>query len=110
MKLNSFWLWAAIIAALGVAFTVFDIIEVNEFIYFAGYVVLQYVILATAWNILGGYTGYVNFGSAGFFRRRRLHLGRHVQVRRSAAAAADPRRRDRLRADRARHGLSHACA
>ena len=28
---------------------------------------LQYVVLATAWNILGGYTGYVNFGSAGFF-------------------------------------------
>jgi len=25
------------------------------------------VILATAWNILGGYTGYVNFGSAAFF-------------------------------------------
>jgi branched-chain amino acid transport system permease protein len=24
-------------------------------------------VLATAWNILGGYTGYVNFGSAAFF-------------------------------------------
>ncbi len=29
--------------------------------------VLQYVVLATAWNILGGYAGYVNFGSAAFF-------------------------------------------
>jgi branched-chain amino acid transport system permease protein len=29
--------------------------------------VLQYIVLATAWNILGGYTGYVNFGSAAFF-------------------------------------------
>jgi len=29
--------------------------------------ILQYVVLATAWNILGGYGGYVNFGSAGFF-------------------------------------------
>ncbi len=28
---------------------------------------LQFVVLATAWNILGGYAGYVNFGSAGFF-------------------------------------------
>ena len=28
---------------------------------------LQYVVLATAWNILGGYFGYVNFGSAAFF-------------------------------------------
>jgi branched-chain amino acid transport system permease protein len=29
--------------------------------------VLQFVVLATAWNILGGYTGYVNFGTAAFF-------------------------------------------
>jgi branched-chain amino acid transport system permease protein len=39
----------------------------NEYLFFAGYVVLQYVVLATAWNILGGYTGYVNFGTAAFF-------------------------------------------
>jgi branched-chain amino acid transport system permease protein len=39
----------------------------NEYAFFAGYVVLQYIVLATAWNILGGYTGYVNFGSAAFF-------------------------------------------
>ena len=28
---------------------------------------LQYVVLSTAWNILGGYCGYVNFGTAAFF-------------------------------------------
>ncbi len=39
----------------------------NDYVFFAGYVVLQYIVLATAWNILGGYTGYVNFGSAAFF-------------------------------------------
>jgi branched-chain amino acid transport system permease protein len=39
----------------------------NRYVYFAGYVVFQYIVLATAWNILGGYTGYVNFGTAGFF-------------------------------------------
>ena len=39
----------------------------NQYLYFAGYVVLQYVVLATAWNILGGFTGYVNFGTAAFF-------------------------------------------
>src|SRR5207249_622517 len=39
----------------------------NQYYYFAAYVILQYVVLATAWNILGGYTGYVNFGSAAFF-------------------------------------------
>jgi len=39
----------------------------NQYFYFAAYVILQYIVLATAWNILGGYTGYVNFGSAAFF-------------------------------------------
>ncbi len=39
----------------------------NEYFFTAAYTVLQFVILATAWNILGGYTGYVNFGSAAFF-------------------------------------------
>ena len=39
----------------------------NAYVFFAGYVVLQYILLATAWNILGGYTGYVNFGTAAFF-------------------------------------------
>ncbi|MFL5369803.1 MAG: branched-chain amino acid ABC transporter permease [Myxococcales bacterium] len=39
----------------------------NEYFFSAGYTVLQFVVLATAWNILGGYTGYVNFGSAAFF-------------------------------------------
>jgi branched-chain amino acid transport system permease protein len=39
----------------------------NDYMFFAGYTVLQFVVLATAWNILGGYTGYVNFGTAAFF-------------------------------------------
>jgi branched-chain amino acid transport system permease protein len=39
----------------------------NRYVYFATYVILQYIALATAWNILGGYTGYVNFGTPAFF-------------------------------------------
>ncbi len=39
----------------------------NSYAYFAAYVVLQYIVLGTAWNILGGYTGYVNFGITAFF-------------------------------------------
>src|SRR5262245_61701496 len=42
-------------------------VRVNAYLYFAGYVVLQYVIIASAWNILGGYAGYVNFGTPAFF-------------------------------------------
>ena len=39
----------------------------NEYYFYAAYVVIQFVVLATAWNILGGYAGYVNFGSSAFF-------------------------------------------
>src|SRR5678816_1436761 len=42
-------------------------LKVNPYLYFAGYVILQYVVIATAWNILGGYAGYVNFGTPAFF-------------------------------------------
>src|SRR5438105_13496695 len=41
--------------------------RVNPSLYVAGYVILQYVVIATAWNILGGYGGYVNFGTPAFF-------------------------------------------
>jgi branched-chain amino acid transport system permease protein len=39
----------------------------NEYFFFAGYMVLIAIVMATAWNILGGYAGYVNFGGAAFF-------------------------------------------
>ena len=39
----------------------------NSYVFFAAYVILQYIVLGTAWNILGGYTGYVNFGVTAFF-------------------------------------------
>ena len=56
-----------IVALVGAAlFAAFRLVG-NDYLFFAGYIVLQYVVLATAWNILGGYCGYVNFGSAGFF-------------------------------------------
>jgi branched-chain amino acid transport system permease protein len=58
-----FWL-----GAFGVAAAVFLALKLigNEYGYYAGYFILQYVVLASAWNILGGYAGYVNFGAAGF--------------------------------------------
>jgi branched-chain amino acid transport system permease protein len=59
-----FWIGIVVVALLGVAAT--RLIS-NQYYYFAAYVVLQYIVLSTGWNILGGYTGYVNFGIAGFF-------------------------------------------
>ncbi|HEY6241659.1 MAG TPA: branched-chain amino acid ABC transporter permease [Burkholderiales bacterium] len=53
--------------AIAIAFAAASQLVTNEYFFTAAYTVLQFVILATAWNILGGYTGYVNFGSAAFF-------------------------------------------
>ena len=54
-------------ALVGSAFFFFARWVENDYVFFAGYTVLQFIVLATAWNILGGYCGYVNFGSAAFF-------------------------------------------
>jgi len=53
---------AVVLAGIALA-----MLRVNAYLYFAGYVILQYVVMATAWNILGGYAGYVNFGTPAFF-------------------------------------------
>ena len=61
----------ALVLLVGVAVIAAGILvaslRVNPYLYFAGYVILQYVVIATAWNILGGYAGYVNFGTPAFF-------------------------------------------
>jgi len=59
-----FWIGAAVVAAALVAMAAF---VSYEYFFFAGYTVLMFVVLATAWNILGGYAGYVNFGTPAFF-------------------------------------------
>jgi len=58
--------WKVAVGLLILAFVAAVTIR-NEYVFFAGYVVLQFVVLATAWNILGGYAGYVNFGTGAFF-------------------------------------------
>lgn len=73
MRSNTpFWIGSALAI---VAAYVLTLVIRNEYIFFAGYVVLQFVVLATAWNILGGYAGYVNFGTAAF-----VGLGTYVSV------------------------------
>ena len=63
-RIGNFWVGAAV--ALGLAVLAALTVE-NEYYFFAAYIVLQFVVLATAWNILGGYAGYVNFGTSAFF-------------------------------------------
>src|SRR5262245_48875042 len=61
--------WLFFLSALSVGAIVFALALWirSDYLFFAGYVILQFIVLATAWNILGGYCGYVNFGSAAFF-------------------------------------------
>lgn len=59
-----FWIGAIVVLIAGIGL---PLLPVNEYFFYAGYMVLSYVVLATAWNILGGYAGYVNFGPPAFF-------------------------------------------
>jgi branched-chain amino acid transport system permease protein len=65
MRPGLFWIAAALVGLALVVLT--RLFFTNEYFFFAAYVVLQYVVLSTAWNILGGYTGYINFGTGAFF-------------------------------------------
>jgi branched-chain amino acid transport system permease protein len=58
--------FAALAVVVGTAAFIAARLVNNAYVFFAGYVVLQYIVLSTAWNILGGYTGYVNFGTPAF--------------------------------------------
>jgi len=62
-----FWIFLLVALALGAGVFFGARYLHNDYLFFAGYVVLEYLVLATAWNILGGYCGYVNFGTAAFF-------------------------------------------
>jgi branched-chain amino acid transport system permease protein len=66
MSRNSirFWIGAALFLAAAALMT--QLIR-NEYPFFAAYVILQFIVLAVAWSILGGYAGYVNFGTSAFF-------------------------------------------
>jgi len=58
--------WVSSLAILAAVVAAAFIVK-NEYVFYAGYTVVMFVVLATAWNILGGYAGYVNFGTPAFF-------------------------------------------
>jgi len=65
MSTVKFWIASFVVSIAFLVLTRWLI--TNEYYFFAGYQVLQFIVLATAWNILGGYTGYTNFGTGAFF-------------------------------------------
>jgi branched-chain amino acid transport system permease protein len=66
MKRGGIAFWIGAVAFLALVFLTTQLIS-NEYPFFAGYVILQFIVLAVAWSILGGYAGYVNFGTSAFF-------------------------------------------
>lgn len=66
MKTNSI-VFGIFAIALPIVAYLLPSLGLNEYYLYVSYIVLQYVVLATAWNILGGYAGYVNFGTGAFF-------------------------------------------
>jgi branched-chain amino acid transport system permease protein len=63
------WTGLAIVLASAILMVATTLLgsRISEYYYLAAYMLLQFVVLGTAWNILGGYAGYVNFGASGFF-------------------------------------------
>jgi len=66
MKLRPGAFWPCIAATVVAGLVLTEVLH-NDYYFNALYVILQGALMAVAWNILGGFTGYVNFGSAGFF-------------------------------------------
>src|SRR6201987_5982467 len=66
MDRNAIVYWTGAVLFLVGALLMTGLIR-NEYPFFAGYVILQFIVLAVAWSILGGYAGYVNFGTNAFF-------------------------------------------
>src|SRR5579862_5004868 len=66
MQRSSILFWAGAVVFLAIVLAMTQLLR-NEYPFFAGYVILQFIVLAVAWSILGGYAGYVNFGTNAFF-------------------------------------------
>jgi branched-chain amino acid transport system permease protein len=66
MTRNGIAFWTGATVFLVAVFVMTQVVG-NQYPFFAGYVILQFIALAVAWSILGGYAGYVNFGTSAFF-------------------------------------------
>ena len=66
MKLRPSAFWLCVTATVVAGLVLTEVLH-NDYYFNALYVILQGTLMAVAWNILGGFTGYVNFGSAAFF-------------------------------------------
>jgi branched-chain amino acid transport system permease protein len=66
MTRNGMFFWSGAALFLAACLLMTQVVG-NQYPFFAAYVILQFMVLAVAWSILGGYAGYVNFGTSAFF-------------------------------------------
>src|SRR5215475_9374985 len=66
MRKGSIAFWLGVVVFLAIVLVMTQTMR-NEYPFFAGYVILQFIVLSVAWTILEGYAGYVNFGTNAFF-------------------------------------------
>jgi branched-chain amino acid transport system permease protein len=66
MTRNGVFFWSGAALFLAACLLMTQVVG-NQYPFFAAYVILQFMVLAVAWSILGGYAGYVNFGTSAFF-------------------------------------------
>lgn len=62
LKAPSKWLPLGVGALLVVAILVFPSLAPNPYILSTGVIVLNWAVLATSWNFVGGFTGYISLG------------------------------------------------
>ena len=58
------WLAVAVVAALVLSYPT---LAPNPYLLSVGVVILNYAVLATSWNFVGGFTGYMSLGHGALF-------------------------------------------
>ena len=61
--------WVAVVLIVSGATLIlsFPVIAPNPYMLSAGVVILNYAVLSTGWNFMGGFTGYISLGHAAYF-------------------------------------------
>lgn len=60
------WNYVAIIVLVAVLAAA-PLVVTNSYYRYAGVLMVMYMVMATSWNLVGGFTGYVSLGHAAFF-------------------------------------------
>jgi branched-chain amino acid transport system permease protein len=67
LRSGSDWLRAAAVVAGAALILAFPTLAPNPYILSVGVVVASYAVLATSWNFVGGFTGYMSLGHVAYF-------------------------------------------